>query len=79
MSIYKAIENIDLLEYSQQFALFSDVANAIYSNEKTTQLQGRNSLIKVIDLWGKVPNSMKLFGKILLKPLDFILILKNIK
>lgn len=71
MSIYKAIENIDLLEYSQQFALFSDVANAIYSTEKTTQLQGRNSLIKVIDLWGKVPNSMKPLWEDLIEAVGF--------
>lgn len=71
MDLFQQIDNISLLEPSNQFDLFQAVSNAINSSDANTQTVGRNHLIKVIDTWENVPTMIKPMWEDLIEAVGF--------
>lgn len=59
MDLFSKIENIDFLETSEHFELFQNISNALNADDNLLQSAGRNYLIKVIDIWERVPTTYK--------------------
>lgn len=59
MDLFHKIENISLLDTIEHFELFRSISTAINSSDTSLQLEGRNHLIKVVDMWEKVPTFLK--------------------
>lgn len=71
MDLFQRIENIALLEPADHFELFQAIANAINSTDCSAQTDGRNHLIKVIDVWNQVPTTMKPMWEDLIESVGF--------
>ena len=71
MDLFRKIDNIALLEPSDHFDLFQSVANALTSRDPETQGEGRNHLIKVIDVWETVPTALKPMWEDLIEAVGF--------
>lgn len=71
MDLFQRIENIALLEPADHFELFQAIANAINATDCSAQTDGRNHLIKVIDVWNQVPTSMKPMWEDLIESVGF--------
>lgn len=71
MDLFQKIENIVLLEPEDHFELFQEIANAINSTDFSAQTDGRNHLIKVIDVWNQVPTTMKPMWEDLIESVGF--------
>lgn len=71
MDLFQRIENIALLEPADHFELFQTIANAINSTDCSAQTDGRNHLIKVIDVWNQVPTTMKPMWEDLIESVGF--------
>ena len=71
MDLFQRIENISLLEPADHFELFQSIANAINSTDCGIQTVGRNHLIKVIDVWAKVPTVLKPMWEDLIESVGF--------
>ena len=71
MDYFQMINNIALLDDSDQFDLFQSVANAINSSDPLQQENGRNHLIKVIDVWNLVPSHIKPIWEDLIEAVGF--------
>ena len=71
MDLFQRIENITLLEPADHFELFQAIANAINSTDCSAQTDGRNHLIKVIDVWNQVPTTMKPMWEDLIESVGF--------
>lgn len=71
MDLFQKIENISLLEPAGHFELFQAIANAVNSTDSSAQNDGRNHLIKVIDVWEQVPTAMKPMWEDLVESVGF--------
>lgn len=67
----KSIENISLLNFEEQFNLFKRVAELINSSDQTEKTQGRNYLIRIIDVWEYVPTDYKTMWEDLIESVGF--------
>lgn len=71
MDLFQRIENIALLEPADHFELFQAIANAINLTDCSAQTDGRNHLIKVIDVWNQIPTTMKPMWEDLIESVGF--------
>ena len=71
MDLFQKIENISLLEPASHFELFQAITNAVNSTDSSTQNDGRNHLIKVIDIWDQIPTAMKPMWEDLIESVGF--------
>jgi superfamily II DNA/RNA helicase len=71
MELFQKIENISLLEPAGHFELFQAIANAVNSTDSSVQNDGRNHLIKVIDVWEQIPTGMKPMWEDLIESVGF--------
>lgn len=67
----QSIENIALLNFEEQFNLFKEVAQLVNSSDENKQTQGRNYLIKIIDVWERVPKQYKMMWEDLIESVGF--------
>lgn len=67
----QSIENIALLNFEEQFNLFKEVAKLVNSSDENEQMQGRNFLIKIIDVWERVPTQYKMMWEDLIESVGF--------
>lgn len=60
MDLYTKIDNINLLDFEEHFSLFQTISNAVNSNDNDERTVGRHHLIRIIDVWEKVPTELNL-------------------
>ena len=71
MDLFQRIDNIALLETEDHFELFRSISNAINSNDVSLQNAGRNHLIKIVDVWERVPTTLKPMWEDLIEAVGF--------
>ncbi|MBR2455139.1 MAG: DEAD/DEAH box helicase [Clostridia bacterium] len=71
MDLFLKIENINLLEMDEHFELFSLISSAVNSNDENEQSAGRNYLIKIVDVWERVPTGLKPMWEDLIEAVGF--------
>lgn len=71
MDLFRKIENIGLLEAIEHFELFRTISNAVNSNDSELQSAGRNYLIKIVDVWERVPSEFKPMWEDLIEAVGF--------
>ncbi len=71
MDLFQKIENISILETTEHFDLFRSICNALNSSDDNLKNVGRNHLIKVVDVWERVPTELKPMWEDLIEAVGF--------
>ena len=79
MELLERIKALSVLDFDGHFSLFQEVSNLLNSSDDSNQKQGRDCLIRIIDVWEQIPTSWKPMWEDLIEAVGFYPYIKKYK